>query len=65
MVEAERTQLPGYVHLSRSGELEERAERAYEILRDCVVCPQECHVNRIEDELGFCRVGHLPMVSSL
>ncbi|NQS72805.1 MAG: radical SAM protein [Methanoculleus sp.] len=64
MVEAERTQLPGYVHLSRSGELEERAERAYEILRDCVVCPQECHVNRIEDELGFCRVGHLPMVSS-
>ncbi len=64
MVEAERTQLPGYVHLSRSGELEARAERAYEILRDCVVCPQECHVNRLEDEPGFCRVGHLPMVSS-
>ena len=64
MVEAEQTQLPGYIRLSGSGELEDRARRAHEMLRDCVVCPQECHVNRIEDELGFCRTGLLPMVSS-
>lgn len=64
MVEAERTQLPGYIRLARSGELEERAGRAHEVLRDCVICPQECHVNRIEDELGFCRTGLLPTVSS-
>ncbi|MCK9298006.1 4Fe-4S cluster-binding domain-containing protein [Methanoculleus sp. YWC-01] len=64
MAEAERTQLPGYVRLSGSGELEERARRAHEVLRDCVVCPQECRVNRIEDELGFCRTGLLPRVSS-
>ena len=64
MVEAERTQLPGYIHLSRSGELEERTGRAYEMLRDCVVCPRKCRVNRVEDELGFCRIGLLPMVSS-
>ncbi|MDD4253375.1 MAG: radical SAM protein, partial [Methanoculleus horonobensis] len=64
MAEAERIQLPGYVSLSRSGELEERARRAHEALRDCVVCPQECRVNRIEDEEGFCRTGLLPRVSS-
>lgn len=64
MVEAERTQLPNYVRLVRSGELKERADQAYEMLYDCIVCPQECHVNRIEDELGFCRIGHLPMISS-
>jgi putative pyruvate formate lyase activating enzyme len=64
MAEAERSQLPGYVRLSGSGELEERARRAHEVLRDCVVCPQECRVNRIEDELGFCRTGLSPRVSS-
>lgn len=64
MAEAELTQQPGYVHLSESGELEERARRAHEILRDCVVCPQQCRVNRTEDELGFCRTGLLPTVSS-
>lgn len=64
MAEARRAQLPGYVRLSRSGELEERARRAHEVLRDCVVCPQECRVNRLEDEEGFCRTGILPRVSS-
>ena len=64
MAEAQRSQRPGYLHLSGSGELEERARRAHEVLRDCVVCPQECRVNRIEGELGFCRTGLLPMVSS-
>jgi putative pyruvate formate lyase activating enzyme len=34
------------------------------MLRDCVVCPRKCRVNRVEDELGFCRIGLLPMVSS-
>jgi putative pyruvate formate lyase activating enzyme len=64
MAEAEDIQRPRYLRLSGSGELEERARRAHEMLRDCVVCPQECHVNRIEDEVGFCRTGLLPRVSS-
>jgi len=64
MAEAERRELPQYVRLSRSGDLEERARRAHEVLRDCVICPQECRVNRIEDEEGFCRTGLLPRMSS-
>ena len=64
MVEAQRSRQPGYLRLSGSGELEERAHRAHEVLRDCTICPQECRVNRIEGELGFCRTGLLPMVAS-
>lgn len=64
MGEAEQTRVPGYIHLSRSGELEERAAQAHELLSDCVICPQECHANRNEDEVGFCRIGLLPQVSS-
>ena len=61
---AETEQSPGYLRLHRSGELEERAERAHEVLRDCVLCPRECHVNRLEGETGFCRTGRLPVVAS-
>ncbi|TJX67968.1 radical SAM protein [Soehngenia saccharolytica] len=26
-----------------------------DLLRDCTLCPRECHVNRIEGEIGYCR----------
>jgi putative pyruvate formate lyase activating enzyme len=55
---------PGYLHLHESGELAERAHAAHTLLRDCTVCPQECHVNRLEGETGLCRSGSLPLVSS-
>ncbi len=60
----ERNILPGYLSLHESGELTERARKACEILRDCTVCPQHCHVNRIDGDLGFCHTGHWPMVAS-
>ncbi|MDD1675460.1 MAG: radical SAM protein, partial [Methanomicrobiales archaeon] len=44
--------------------LAEKAARAWEILSDCTVCPQNCRVNRLEDKRGFCRTGSLPMISS-
>jgi putative pyruvate formate lyase activating enzyme len=55
---------PGYLQLHASGELSERAGRAYDLLRACTVCPRRCGVNRLEDERGFCRTGLLPVVSS-
>lgn len=58
------TPLPGYVGLLKSGELEKRSERACALLSDCIVCPRECHVNRLADERGFCRTGKLAVVSS-
>jgi putative pyruvate formate lyase activating enzyme len=55
---------PGYLTLHATGELEERAIRAYDLLRSCTVCPRNCGVNRLDDEQGFCRTGLLPVIAS-
>ncbi|MDD1699859.1 MAG: radical SAM protein [Methanoregula sp.] len=55
---------PSYITLNQSGELEERIDRAYNLLESCTVCPRKCRVNRLDDERGFCRTGLLPVISS-
>jgi putative pyruvate formate lyase activating enzyme len=55
---------PGYIRLYETGELQKRIDALDAILKDCTLCPQNCHVNRFEGELGVCRVGSHPMVSS-
>ncbi len=55
---------PSYLELHRSGELENRIERANAILEECVLCPHCCKVDRPSGEKGFCRSDALPMVSS-
>ncbi|MCP4726000.1 MAG: radical SAM protein, partial [bacterium] len=55
---------PGYIKLLRSGKLEKRAEELEAVLTDCVLCPHECHVNRINDELGTCEAPESIIVSS-
>ena len=56
---------PGYIALYHSGELERRAYALEARLASCDICPRACHVNRLEDELGFCHSGHLPIVSTV
>ena len=56
---------PGYIALYRSGELERRAEVLEAGLLSCDLCPRECRVNRLEDELGYCHSGRLPIISSV
>jgi putative pyruvate formate lyase activating enzyme len=55
----------GYLALFNSGELERRAERLYARLASCDICPRYCRVNRREGEVGYCRTGYLPIVSSV
>jgi putative pyruvate formate lyase activating enzyme len=54
---------PAYLELLRSGELAERARRAYERLSDCDLCGRECHVDRRE-QTGSCRTGMEAIVAS-
>ena len=54
---------PNYIALYHSGELERRTNRIEGRLASCNICPRECHVNRLENEVGFCHSGHLPVVS--
>jgi putative pyruvate formate lyase activating enzyme len=56
---------PGYMALYRSGELERRARQLEARLASCDICPRECRVNRLKNELGFCHSGRLPIVSSV
>ncbi len=55
----------GYIALYHSGELERRAQALEARLASCDICPRECHVNRLENELGFCHSGRLPIVSAV
>lgn len=52
-----------YLGLSRE-ELWERVSRAEEILKECALCPRNCGVDRTSGEVGFCKTGNRPFVSS-
>lgn len=47
-----------------SKELEYRGKRAMDSLGSCRICPRNCQVNRLNGEVGFCRIGRLTVVAS-
>jgi len=54
---------PRYLELSPTA-LEARVTDLRALLRSCRLCPRRCGVDRLAGELGACRVGAQPMVSS-
>ncbi|MFA5780236.1 MAG: radical SAM protein [Elusimicrobiota bacterium] len=34
------------------------------LLEKCSVCPKNCNVNRLKNELGFCKIGRNPKISA-
>ena len=55
---------PSYLQLYETGELAERAAAAWEILRSCTICPQNCRCNRIAGKTGVCHSGTEAIVAS-
>src|SRR5437588_3839427 len=55
---------PSYLRLFRSGELESRVERLMEMLTRCRICPRDCDVNRLKNDVAACYSGLLPIVST-
>ncbi|WP_408956186.1 radical SAM protein [Natroniella sp. ANB-PHB2] len=55
---------PSYLELYRSGKLANRAKKAYQILKNCKLCPHHCQVDRTQDELGYCKTGKEIKVAS-
>jgi putative pyruvate formate lyase activating enzyme len=45
-------------------DLRRRAGRLRELMRDCVMCPRECHAKRLEGRYGVCRSTAELMISS-
>src|SRR6202790_4790494 len=55
---------PSYLKLYETGELAERAATAWEVLRSCTICPQNCRCNRIAGKTGVCHSGTEAIVAS-
>ena len=64
MVLATRAHAPSYLALHATGELARRADAAWEMLRGCTVCPQNCPVDRIAGKTGACHSGTEIIVGS-
>lgn len=45
---------PAYLKQHRSGELAKRAERLWQIMKSCELCPRQCGVDRLAGAEGFC-----------
>lgn len=56
---------PNYISLYNSGELKLRAERLWQRLESCDICPRECGVDRLKGETGFCHSGYNPIIASV
>jgi len=55
---------PAYLKTHRAGLLQPRINAAYDIMLSCEICPHWCRVDRRHGELGLCRTGDRPVVSS-
>jgi putative pyruvate formate lyase activating enzyme len=55
---------PSYINLFEKGELNKRVELLQEFIKKCELCPRQCHVNRLNGEVGYCGAGSDLMVSS-
>jgi len=48
---------PSYLDSYNNGKLEEAVDKSLRMLESCSVCPRRCRVNRLKNELGFCKTG--------
>jgi len=55
---------PPYLDLYATGELHRRAILLEQMLASCAICPLDCKVNRLEDEIARCYSGSKAIVSS-
>jgi putative pyruvate formate lyase activating enzyme len=55
---------PAYLAALKEGSLQEKIDQAREKLLECNICPRNCKVNRLQGEIGFCKIGIRAVVSS-
>ena len=59
-----QVRVPSYLQLA-AGQLSERADKAWEHMRDCDLCARLCRVDRLETVKGaVCRIGEKAVVHS-
>jgi len=55
---------PAYLESYGNGNLNKIIEKTFQMLESCSICPRRCKVNRLKNELGFCKTGLKPKVCS-
>lgn len=55
---------PAYLKLHRSGELKQRGEELWKIMKNCTLCPRECGTNRLAGDKGFCQASSQLVISA-
>ncbi len=55
---------PPYLKLHRMGELKERADRLWHVMKRCSLCPRVCQTNRLAGKEGFCHSSDRLEISS-
>ena len=53
-----------YLQTHAEGRLRPKVEAAREMLRKCRVCPRNCDVDRLQNQVGACRSGRWPRIAS-
>jgi len=56
--------IPSYLQLLENNQLADRAEAAIGHLAKCTLCPQECQAERLDGQLGSCKISRQARVSS-
>jgi putative pyruvate formate lyase activating enzyme len=55
---------PSYLQSYREGQLADRVEEAVKLLKECLLCPRQCAVDRLDNETGFCKTGRRARIAS-
>jgi len=55
---------PVCINSHKTGRLRENAEKAWDMLRHCTLCPRACGADRTAGKTGFCRTGEAAVVYS-
>ena len=55
---------PAYLTLYRSGELKNRGEELWNMMKSCELCPRKCGTNRLDGDEGFCQASSQLEISS-
>lgn len=57
--------LPSYLETLTHAELVDKADKLNELLRECIICPNKCGIDRFKDNNGLCNSGIEIQVSSI
>ncbi|AEA34169.1 radical SAM protein [Hippea maritima] len=54
---------PLYIKTYEEGKFDEKIEHAYDILKNCRLCPRLCKVNRLKGKKGICNTAEPPAIA--